>query len=137
MAPQAGEEEQKAAWPSPSEPHDVVVSLVERLHFAFCAHRAQAYEPVAPDEVEEMGGHEFILRAERGGIGEPIPDFLLRETLDTGYRDEDGTLFFRVRPPGAQSHNFVIQPGEGRVYDDLARQILHALMRPDAAPLLV
>jgi serine/threonine protein kinase len=121
-------------WPSPSEPHDVVTSLVERLHFAFCAHRVQAYEPVPPDEIEDMGGHEFILRSERGGVGEPIPDFLLRETLDGGYRDEDGTLFFRVRPPGAQSHVFVIQPGEGRVYDVMARQILHALMRPEAPP---
>ncbi len=135
--PAPGDGSPHREWPSPSEPHDVVSSLVERLHFAFCAHRVQAYEPVAPDEIEEMGGHEFILRAERGGTGEPIPDFLLRETLDSGYREEDGTLFFRVRPPGAQSHVFVIQPGDGRVYEALARQILHALMRPDAPPLEV
>ena len=45
----------------------------------------------------------------------------------------DGALCFRVRPPGAQAHVFVVQPAAGCVYDTMARKILHSLLRPEVA----
>lgn len=124
-----------ADWPRPSEQHDVVVSLVERLRFAFCAHRVLAYEPVPPEDIEDMGGHEFILRIEKGAAGDAPPDYLLREGLDRGFVEEDGALLFRVQPPGLHPHVFVVQPGDNCVYDALACRVMHSLLRPEAPPL--
>ena len=62
-----------------------------------------------------------------------MPDYLLRETQDkVALQEEDGTLLFRVRPPGAQPHVFAVQPGAGCVYDPLAQKILRNLLCPDA-----
>lgn len=125
--------EEHPDWLAACEPYDVVASLVERLQVAFCAHRVLAYEPVPPEEINNMGGHEFVLRCERGGGGEALPEYRLHEALDGGYREiDDGTLLFRIRPPGAQSHILAVQPGRGCVYDLMARKILHSLLRPEA-----
>jgi serine/threonine protein kinase len=114
-----------------SEPTDLAAALLERLLYAFSAQRTLAYEPVGPEEIEHMGGHEFILRAERGP-GEPLPDYVLREALDQGFhREEDGTLLFRVRLPGAQPHVVVLQPAPGCVYDALAQRLLRSLLCPE------
>lgn len=119
--------------PAASEPLDVVASLVERIHSAFCARCVRAYEPVDPEEIEDMGGHEFIVRAERGDSAEAVPDYLLREAQDrVALPADDGGLLFRVRPPGAQPHVFAVHPGPGCVYDPLAQKILRNLLCPDA-----
>ncbi|MDW8280628.1 MAG: serine/threonine-protein kinase [Myxococcales bacterium] len=122
--------------PAASEPHDVIASLVERLHVAFCAHRVRAWEPVPPEEIESLGGHEFILRAERGEPGEPVPDSVLREALDCVFvQGEGGELLVRVRPPGMQAHVFMIQPDPGCVYEEKAQRLLRNLLCPDSPSL--
>jgi serine/threonine protein kinase len=114
-----------------SEPYDPVAGLLTRLRSAFCARRVLAYQPVPPEEIDEMGGHEFILREGLGG-GPPgkgeIGDAPLREALDRGFLEEDGALFFRVQVPGAGPHVVVIQPGPGCVYDAMAQAVLRALL---------
>lgn len=124
-----------------SEPQDPVVGLLTRLRSAFCASRVLAYQPVPPEEIDDMGGHEFILREGLGGGASPqgqgqdqgqgqeeIMDAPLRDALDRGFLEEDGALFFRVQVPGAGPHVVVIQPGPGCVYDALAKEVLRALL---------
>lgn len=126
-APAPGPEDDELA----SEPYDPVAGLLTRLRSAFCARRVLAYQPVPPEEIDEMGGHEFILREGLGG-GPPgkgeIGDAPLREALDQGFLEEDGALFFRVQVPGAGSHVLVLQPGPGCVYDAMAQAVLRALL---------
>ena len=84
----------------------------------------------------QMTAHaQAHLRAERGAAGEPIVDAVLRDALDQGtFDDDDGTLLYCVRftlgRGPARSLVIAIQPGAGRVYDDLARRVLNNLLRP-------
>lgn len=121
-----------------SEPADLMVSLVERLYHAFSAERVMAYEPVPPGEVDDLDGHEYILRAEWGqgggtGGGSDVADSLLRQAEERGYLsdEEGGLLLCRTRPPGMKPHVLVVQPAAGCFYDSMAQQIFRSLLTPE------
>ncbi|MFO0578656.1 MAG: protein kinase [Polyangia bacterium] len=120
------------------EPRDFIAELVRRIQSAFCAHRVLALRPDAADPSAVLGGAgyralPFLLRAEYGEAG-PLPrESLLRAALDTGYlRGDDGTLCFRVRPPGDTAHVVCVQPGPGHRYEPLAEMLLRNLLVPTA-----
>lgn len=128
------------------EPRDFLAELVRRVQSAFCAHRVIALRPDLPEIFDPSAvmrgdadrssagtGLSFMLRAEYGEAGPPPEDTALRAALDAGFRRcEDGTLCFRVRPPGDVAHVVCVQPGRGHAYDALAEQLLRNLLSPTA-----
>lgn len=142
------------------ETQDYLTTLVARLRFAFCAERVLAFAPRADPDASASGDdaawdapeaeHSFSLRAESSEVapdGEacdlawsemspaalarlPSQD-LLREALNVGVVEaEEGTLLFRVRPPGDVAHVLSVSAGAGAVYDPMAQALLRSLLCP-------
>lgn len=127
------------------EPYDFFTSIVQRVQGAFCAEQVIAMSPVGEDPsgtLDDMSasasGPAFVVRAAYGSPGTeavPPPTALLREALDTGFVEAaDGSLLFRVRPPGSgeRAHVVCIQPGRSCVYDALAQTVLRNLLAPSS-----
>lgn len=128
------------------EPRDFLAELVRRVQSAFCAHRVIALRPDLPEIFDPSavmradadrsiagGGLSFVVRAEYGEAGPPPDETALRAARDSGFRRcEDGSLCFRVRPPGDVAHVVCVQPGRGHAYDALAEQLLRNLLSPTA-----
>lgn len=128
------------------EPRDFLAELVRRVQSAFLAHRVIALRPNLPEIFDPSSvmradggpsvagaGLSFVVRAEYGEAG-PLPaETALRAALDAGFRRcEDGSLCFRIRPPGDVAHVVCVQPGRGHAYDALAEQLLRNLLSPSA-----
>lgn len=133
------------AWSPPPaaepllEPRDFLADLVRRIQSAFCAHRVVALQLELPEEHTdaELASHRaprFVVRAEYGeAAATPLQlrEATLRSAIVAGYLcTDDGTLCFRVRPPGEGAHLLCVQPGPGHRYDPLAVQLLRNLLTP-------
>ena len=141
------------------ETQDYLTTLAARLRFAFCADRVVAFAPCSSSDLpatEDAAWDQpddepnFRLRAESSEVapdGEtcdlavaelspatqaqlPSQD-RLREALNVGVVEtEDGTLLFRVRPPGDVAHVLCVSAGAGAAYDPLAQALLRNLLCP-------